>query len=452
LIVVLSGCYTSRVLDDAPNGIAVATGTGELVTFHSDGEAVDELSNLSSRLEVTEATALGLRHDPELQASGARLRSALADAGQARAIPNPVLSVAFRFPGGAGKPVIEAGLVAELISILQQPRRASAADHRLRAAAAEVLTTALDVVANVQGAYVEAQALDAELSVLNERQQLIDRLLTLARSRVELGESPRLDVLTIQSERLALDVEIAEKHADRRARRLLLARMIGQPGGSGEWELDSFVPVLAVPTNEPAWVAVALENRPEVQARQWELAAVGDDAALARFGPFNDSEIGVDAERDEDWEVGPSASVPLPIFDWGHASRQKADAAVVEARHQLVQTRRQVVQDVRQAMDALVRAQQALEIVRVQLLPLQQQRIEQAEAAYTNGLADITAVLIAEQESQESRQKLIELQQKVASAQYRLHRAAGGRGVTASLPTSRPSSLPTSQPTNQGQS
>jgi outer membrane protein TolC len=103
-------------------------------------------------------------------------------------------------------------------------------------------------------------------------------------------------------------------------------------------------------------------------------------------------------------------------------------------------------------MDALVRNQRAVEIVRTQLLPLEQQRIEQAEAAYTNGLADITAVLIAKQESQESRQKLVELQQKVASAQYRLHRAAGGRGVTTSLPTTRPTSLPTTESTTRGQS
>ena len=64
----------------------------------------------------------------------------------------------------------------------------------------------------------------------------------------------------------------------------------------------------------------------------------------------------------------------------------------------------------------------------------------------------VTTAVNAEQESQASRQTLIELQQKVASAQHKLRRAAGGRGVTESLPTTRPSSFPTSPSTLRGQS
>ena len=99
---------------------------------------------------LDDAVERAMRHDPGLQAALARVRAALAEADQARLLPNPVLSVALRFPeAGAGKPVIEAGLAADLLSVLQQPGRIKAADHRLRAASAEALTTALDLLFEV---------------------------------------------------------------------------------------------------------------------------------------------------------------------------------------------------------------------------------------------------------------------------------------------------------------
>jgi outer membrane protein TolC len=119
-------------------------------------------------------------------------------------------------------------------------------------------------------------------------------------------------------------------------------------------------------------------------------------------------------------------AVPIPLLDWGQARRAKLQAQQIEARHRLTQSRRQVVEEVRRAVEALRASQAALQKVRTELIPLADQRREQAEASYKNGFADITAVLLAEQEAQAARAKLIELQQKVSSARFRLQRAAGG--------------------------
>jgi outer membrane protein TolC len=84
-----------------------------------------------------------------------------------------------------------------------------------------------------------------------------------------------------------------------------------------------------------------------------------------------------------------------------------------------------VIEEVRRAFESLRASQSALKTVQERLIPLAERRREQAEAAYKNGFADVTAVLLAEQDAQAARGKQIELQQKASAAYFQLQRAAG---------------------------
>jgi outer membrane protein, heavy metal efflux system len=447
-LVLVAGCQRPLPPDDLGQRVSSLAGIDEPVRFSVFGEDVDAPAPDASSLSLDAAVRAALQHGPEVQAALARVRGALAEAKQARLLPNPVLSVVLRFPEGGGKAQIETGLSAELLALLQMPGRINAADNRLRASAAEALLAAIDLVSEVQERYAAVQAADAELAVLRERQRLIGRLLDLAESRLAVGESGRLDVITLDAERVSLEVEITEAGSKRREERLALARLLGRPSGQAEWELTPWSAVPPVTLSEASWVRTALEHRPEIQAHRWELAALGDEVALARFAVFDGADVGVEAERDEeDWAVGPAVSAPLPLLDWGQQRRAMAHAQRVEARHRLTRTRRQVVEEVRRAVELLTGSQAALRQVQDQLLPLSNQRVEQAEAAYQHGSADVTTVLLAEQNAQEARSKLIELQHKASSALYRLHRAVGGPGIAATVPTTAPATGSTSPAT-----
>jgi len=425
---IVAGCQQKLPPDEVSARIAAATGIDNAIQLDTVGGDIDVRADESaSVLTLDAALHAALTNDPAIQAALARVRVALADAKQARLLPNPVLSVILRFPEGGGKTQVEAGLSADLLTLLQAPRRVDAADKRLRVASAEVLTAAIDLVASVQERYATAQSADAELLVLRERQRLTAKLLELAKSRFAVGESSRLDVITLDAERVSLDVEIAQAISQRRQERLALARLMGEPSANAEWQLSPWLPVDLAVANEVDWVRAALQHRPEIQAQRWELAALGDDVQLA--SAFDGAEVGVEAERDDKWAVGPSVSTPLPLFDWGQQRRAKAEAQRIEARHRLTQTQRQIVEDVRRAVESLGSAQSALRQVQGQLIPLSDQRVQQAEAAYTNGSADVTSFLLAQQDAQGARSKQIELQQKVSTELFRLQRAVGGRGV-----------------------
>jgi outer membrane protein TolC len=447
LAALIGGCQAPPRLD-AGEEIARATATGDAIQFDVTGGPLDVHGPQPAVLTLAEAVRATLTRDPRVQTALARVRVALAESKQTRLLPNPVLSVALRFPEGGGKPQIDAGLSADLISLLRRQGEISAADKRLHAAAADAVVVALDVVAEVETTYAEAQSAEAQLEVLDQQVQLNDRLLQLAKDRLEAGESARLDVLTLDAQRVGLETEAVQRRADLADERLVIARLVGRPSIDADWKLDPLTATGRWSGDERAWVRAALEHRPEIQARQWELAALGDEVALAQLAAFDGTEVGVDAERDGKWSVGPALSAPIGVFDWGQSRRAKAEALRIESRHRATETRRQVVEDVRRALARRAAAQAALDKVESELLPLQQRRHEQAEQAYREGLADVTALLVAEQDLLTSRAKLVDVRKDAALALVRLRRAVGGSAAASaleSMPTTR-----TTYPTTAG--
>ncbi|MFT3685625.1 MAG: hypothetical protein QM783_11975 [Phycisphaerales bacterium] len=122
------GCSAPPRTDPGAEGAAArALGLSvpiEFRTYGADGGPLDEPSAApGGTLTLSEALRRAVTTDPALQAALARVRIAMADADQARLLPNPVLSVAVRF--GDGKPQIEATLVQEFVQALQLPTRAA---------------------------------------------------------------------------------------------------------------------------------------------------------------------------------------------------------------------------------------------------------------------------------------------------------------------------------------
>jgi len=444
LIVLLTGCAATRPDPQAEATAAQAVGLDDALQFRVDGGPLDEVSEqaASDTLTLADAVHRAVTTAPDLQAALARVRIAMADADQARLLPNPVLSVVLRW--GPGKPTIEASLAQDLIQAVQIPRRSSAADNRLRQAAADAVTVALDVAAEVQERYASVQALDALIPLLQERLILLRRLTDTAKARLEAGEGTRTDVTILDAQRVELEVEIAAAELQRREERIRLARLIGEPSSAAAWTLEPWSAPVLVAEPESRWVDMALTSRPEVQAVTWQLAALGDDYALARLLPWEGAGAGIEAERDDDWSVGPSVSTPIPVFDMGQARRARVTAEQIEARHDLTLAKRKVVEEVRVAYQTLAAGRANLDRIRNELIPLQQQRRQVTEDVYLVE-RDITPLLLAEQDLRTAQARAIDAERQATVALIRLQRAVGGPGVARTVGQS-PSGAPPPDP------
>lgn len=400
----------------------------------ADGGPLDELDAVDGALTWGDAIRRAVTTDPGLQAALARVQVAIAQADQARLLPNPVLSVVLR--AGEGSPQVEASFVQEFVQALQRPSRASAADNRLRAVAADAVVAALDVLGEVQERYVDAQSAAALVPLFEERVALIERLVATADARLQAGEGTRSDVVTLQAQRVELQVSIDRARLDERNGRLRLARLIGEPSSSATWVLDAWNAPQALLRSEREWTDAALRARPELQAIAWRLKALGDEGALARLLPWEGASAGFDAERGDGWQFGPAIAAPLPIFDSGEARRAQNTAEQLEARHELTRAKRLVVEEVRTAYQALEASTVNLARIERELVPLQRQRRDLAEDAYRAGQTDVTPLFLAEQDVRVAATQAIAVEAQAALALVRLQRAVGGPGVAARLASS----------------
>ena len=433
--IALAGCQTPMLRLDTLDDISRATLIESAIQWDARGQEIDAAPDAAeaATLSMAQATMLAIKNSPELAAALWKVRIAQADAQQERFLPNPVLTLTMRFAEGVGKPALEASLAEDLLALLRQGRKITAADDKLRAASAEALTQAINIVAQAQEQYLSTAIVDDELAIFDQRRKLLDRLLEMARNRLKAGEGTRLDTTTLEAQLVELEADQADRASERTQQRLTLVRMIGRPLGRIDWTLEHAEAVLQVSGSERQWIEAGLVSRPELESKRWELAALGEEVELSKWALWEGSDISVASQRDPDWQVGPSLTVPLPIFDNGQAKRGKAVAGRMEVVHQLVAVRRQVVEEVRKAYAALAAARAAVAKVGNELLPLVERRRDQAEAAYKAGESDLTTVLLAEDSLATTRSKWIELREKAAVAGVKLERAVGGRGAAAQV-------------------
>ena len=438
----VSACASPRPDVQPESDIASAAGVHDAVTFRTQGDPVHLDGPEVPDLTISDAVRRALSADPGIQIALSQVRVALAASDQARLLPNPILTILFRFPVDGGKTEIDAGLSADLLAVLQRNRRTSAADQRLMAACAGAVRTALDVVLLVRELYARAQAVDALIPLLEARRGALDQLIKTARARLDAGEGTQVDVDGLAMQKALVDLDLEQRRLERRESRLGLARLLGQPKGAAAWRIDGWRDPEQSQIDESRWIETALTRRPELQSIVWELAALGDDLALAGVLGALGLAAGVGAERGQDigWSLGPSASAGIPLFDTGQARRDRVTAEIIAKRHELVQASRRVIEEVRVALESYRYALRVLENMRQEVLPLKERRRRQVEKAFVGDEVDLTALLVAEQEAKAAQAKRVDLEQLAAISLARLERAVGGAGVAKTLEpvTTRP--------------
>lgn len=433
LCAALSACRTFEPPPPATLPPITLLGVRASVEFVDAELPVDDAVPLPDRLSVQDAILRALAASPELQAALARARAAEADARQERILPNPLLSVSFRLAEAGASPGLDLGIAQDLFSILTRPDRSGAADARLRGAVEEALATALDVAAEAASLASAVRAADERLPLLEDRIRTLGRVRDAARARLDSGEGRPLDVTAAEEEVAAAELDVSEARGEARASRLALARRLGRPGDHARWVIEPPT-AFSGPSTESEWVRAALGRRPELRAIGWEIVALESEARLAGLAPREGAGVGFDAEGTKDWEFGPSATLPLPIFDDGSVRRQAVLARIAEARHRRADAERRAVEEVRAAWNEREVVAAARRIAEERLLPLAERRRAEADAVYAAGEADLADVLLAEEALQDARLRIAALHAREVEAQIRLHRSAGGAGPDTPQP------------------
>ena len=266
------------------------------------------------------------RH-PDLARARAQTRMAAAQEGQARALPDPELSLGVErtMAGEVTVPDNMGGmpLMGRLEPMTQQSlmlsqslpwpgkreARAREAKAQAGAAGAEVERLRLEVIQQVKGAWLEAQALRARLDLLAREDRVLAEAEALAQSHYAHGQGSQAEALQATLERSRLAQRKVALEAELETARWTLNRLAGR-------NLDTPLPELGELSALPAALEVPsdLETRsPEVQAARARQGAAAAGMELARLERRPDVRVGAGVMRGSMGPLGWKAEVGLAL-------------------------------------------------------------------------------------------------------------------------------------------
>jgi cobalt-zinc-cadmium efflux system outer membrane protein len=381
---------------------------------------------LADGLELSEAVELGLLNNPVLQASFRNIGMAHADRVQASLLTNPSLRAALRFPTSGGASEFEGGLFGSLPDIWQVPKRERVAESALQRRILKLAHQAALLAGEIRVAYVEATSSDRLLEIAKENRESARRLFELADARLEAAAGTTIDVNLARLE--YLDTEVALRDAELaagEARRSLLMLLGFGPQESRPClvELSDDGPPPLPPLEELE--ALALVRRLDVRAAEEAVRQARAEVERQRGFFMRRVDIGMAAEKDGEWSVGPGVRAELPLFDQNQAQVAKALEALSQREAVLVAMKLAATQEVSSALARAQASWEALAIYRNDLLPRSTETLTQARESYQLGKTTMLPALEAQRQLLAARSAYARRVLQAATALSDLERATG---------------------------
>ncbi len=361
-------------------------------------------------LSLEQAVALAMSNNPRLATVRRELALASSQRLTARQYPhNPSVSI------GADRtlPSYESGDLAVRFGISQEfevggqrSRRIGVAERNLQGVAAEIADAERLVRRDVTALFLENLMIDQLISLAERNTAVARKLRDVARARFTAKQIPEIEVdlvrLQYQRARNAHDRMVAL----RRATRLGLAALLGEPGRDeflvrGELEMTPIV------TERARAIDHALATRPDVAALKSRIQRERAEIELQRSLAIPNPEIGIfytydqlelGGVTDRDHLLGLEVSIPITVFN-----RRKGEIAEARARMRITQAavhelHQQIAREIDLALNRLSIARDTVNLYETELNVLSQRNLATIETAYRAGEVGTLEVLRAQED------------------------------------------------------
>jgi cobalt-zinc-cadmium efflux system outer membrane protein len=446
----LAGC-AALALDSGPAREEVAhlvrerSGRGVTPAFPSqDRRAVERRirSLLTNGLTVDETVEVMLLQNRDLRALYTDLDVSQSDVVQATLLHNPVLDAVAGVPIGGGTADISFGVAMDVIDLLYVPLRRQVAAAMLERTKLRVAGEVLDFVWRTQIAYYRHQADEQMLEVRRQVGASTAASFELTRRLREAGNVTALALASEESiaEEAKLDVSAAEIDARESRERLNVLMAFSDPVAS-DWKTAS--------SRLPDPPADALDLR-RIEARASErsldlaaaaqlVTAAGRVLGLDRADAlFPETVVGGRSERKRStWQLGPTLTLPIPLFDRGQARLARARAELERARELRQALAVRIRSAARSARDRVAGHRDRALHYRNVMLPVRERVLRETTLQYNAMQVGPLDVLRAEEQQITTAERYIE-----ALTSYWTARADLGLVLAGRLPPGEPAPAP----------
>ena len=391
-LLLLAGCASVDLRAGFPEvGAAVEERHGTRITWNPgpelDPESAEALrSLLQKKLTADDAVQVALLSNRNLQAMYADLGVAKAELVQAGLFRNPVLDAAVLFHLGPIRPDLQLGVAFSLLDALYVPLRRRVAAAQFEEAKLAVTGAVLDAALEARSAFYAHQADEQLLELRQTVAQALAASFEVSRRLHEAGNITDLDLTRDRAAMEASKLELRSAEVAARLSRERLNDLMGLTGPETGWEVDRRLPDL--PT-EPVQLGDvergAIARSIDLARARQRIVSAGQQAGYHRataFIPELDLGVGAERESDEPWGIGPSVSIPIPLFDQGQARIARAASELRRAQQEHYALAVRIRATARAARERLQGAEDQARYYRDIVLPLQERIVNEAQLQY----------------------------------------------------------------------
>lgn len=405
--IVVAGCATP--VRDAGlqhvQGVARAHLNKDVAPIRSDADrdavAARVTALLARPLDADSAIQIALLNNRGLQTSLFELGVSDADLMEASRLPNPGLTLSRPQSGADLK--IEQGLSYSVARLLVLPWVAeterSRSDQMHRAVALDVLTLAADT----RKAFFTAVAARETVHYMEQVKSAAEASAELARRMAQAGNFNALQRAREQAFYADATLTLARaQHANTAARERLI-RLLGLWGEQTQFVLPERLPDLPQTTQPPQGIEQrAMAQRLDVLSARFGAERMAKNLGLSKITRFlNVLDLGLVRKSSDTGraELGYEVSLELPLFDWGEARINKAEAFYMQAVNHAAETAVNARSEVREAYHAYRTAFDIAKHYRDEIVPVSK-RISEENLLRYNGMLIGVFELLADVRSQ----------------------------------------------------
>lgn len=343
----------------------------------------------AASLTLAEALALAEKHSPVLSYSTASVQAAQAAVTTARAFPNPELELS----GGSSRPRqagMESGRV-ETVGLAQpielpglRSSRRSMADAGVRASAAAQRQTRLELHSRIKLAFFEALRRQDEVGVAAENRALLYLMRNRVKLKVEVGESPRYELIKAEAEALAADNGFKSAQLRVNQAKSMLRGLIGAPLDDFELMPEPSASTEAAPLETLEQELLA--RHPQLRQAEAETRRAQARIELERASRLPQPTLKLNTERNPDarqWMVG--VALPLPLWNRRDGPIGEAVAGLHQSEAEGERIRLALLTELEQVYNRYLIARSQVKTFETGLLKEAENAMKVAEAAYRFG-------------------------------------------------------------------
>jgi outer membrane protein TolC len=347
----LLGACASTAIDKNFQGVQSLTQNrlGAEVKWLNSDEArrqaqADVDATLARPLGADDAVRLALAHSPSLQAALFDSAAASAGATQSARLPNPIFTFERLVRRHDGETSLDIGrmLGISVFDFLLLPARLRMADFQQQQIQLRLASDVVQAATDARQNWVRAVAAHQSVKYFEQVKQAADASAELARRMQAVGNFNKLQRAREQAFAADAVAQLARARQAAQSSREALVRSLGlSEAQARQLKLPDRLPDLPkTPKAEGEVAQQALDQRLDVRLARADLEFTAREQGLTRVTSFiNGLHVAAvrNSETGEAPQKGYELELPLPIFDFGDASRARSQATYMAALNRTAQ-------------------------------------------------------------------------------------------------------------------